>query len=84
MIKKFDKAVVDDVIVRLEEKDVKLVCPMCGNRKFELVEGFFRHVVQNNMKTFQVGGKSIPTIVMICKNCGFISQHSLGILGMLE
>jgi hypothetical protein len=58
---------------------------MCGHNKFVLADGFFNNSVQTNFEAALVlGGPSIPTIALICSNCGFISQHALGVLGLLE
>jgi hypothetical protein len=57
---------------------------MCLNRNFVISDGYFLNSLQNNFKNINLGGESVPTIAIICSNCGFTSQHSLGILGLLE
>lgn len=59
-------------------------CPFCNKSVFQIQEGLFINVLQKDWKTIELGGNSIPVIVLICTNCGFVSQHSLGILGLLE
>lgn len=54
-------------------------CPMCGQQKFTLVEGYFTHTIQEDLNNVRLGGKAIPTINLICNNCGFVSMHAVGI-----
>ena len=58
-------------------------CPMCGNNSFALADGYFLNVIQDNFNGFEIGGHAIPAIPIICDNCGFISMHALGTLGLL-
>ena len=60
-------------------------CPMCHNRHFAILDGFLVLPVPDDYKTsiFQAQ-KSMPAIAVICTKCGFISQHALGILGLLD
>ncbi len=69
---------------RLKEKNVKLECPMCGNKDFILVDGYFKFTLQTTIKGTIIGGPSIPAIGVICSNCGFISNHAIGALGLLD
>lgn len=68
----------------LKERNTKMICPMCGNKHFVMAEGYFANAIQDNVASFSLGGKNIPTIPIICSNCGFISQHALGVLGLLS
>jgi hypothetical protein len=57
---------------------------MCGHNKFILTDGYFNHSVQANTNNISIGGPSVPTIAIICSNCGFVSQHAIGLLGLLN
>ncbi|GJQ22182.1 MAG: hypothetical protein HBSIN02_25370 [Bacteroidia bacterium] len=73
------------IVDKLTEKGVRAGCPMCGHRNFVLADGYLNHPIQSNPKAgFVFGGPSIPTIAIICSNCGFTSQHALGVLGLLD
>jgi ribosomal protein S27AE len=49
-------------------------CPMCGSRTpFILIEKYF------DQKDFSLLHK-YPYVSIICSNCGFMSNHNLGIL----
>ena len=68
----------------LNSKGVKPVCPMCGNRKFVIADGYFNNSIQTELIDAMVlGGPAIPTIAIFCTNCGFTSQHALGALDLL-
>lgn len=58
-------------------------CPMCGNKHFIIADGYFNTFVQDDLNDINLGGPSIPSISIICSNCGFMSQHALGVLGLL-
>lgn len=58
-----------------------LSCPMCHKKNFIITDGYFNSPINANLQGMVLGGPSIPSIGIICANCGFISQHALGILG---
>ena len=73
-----------DIVNRLAQKGVRSKCPMCRHGQFVLADGYFNHPVQQDLESgFTIGGPSIPTVAIICKNCGFTSQHAVGVLGLL-
>lgn len=67
----------------LEEKGATAPCPRCGKRNFAVLEGYFLHSLNTLGGTFNLGGPSIPVAVIACSNCGFLSEHALGALGLL-
>jgi RNase P subunit RPR2 len=68
---------------RLKEKITRWICPMCTNIQWELGDGYFNFFLSKNYKETQIGGVNIPAISIICKNCGHISFHALGTIGLL-
>ena len=73
-----------EIIKRLEERNAKLPCPRCGNQKFILLDGFINEAIQQDIKKITLGGIMLPAIGTVCDNCGFISYHALGVLGLLN
>ena len=67
----------------MNERIQGLTCPMCHQHSFVMADGYFSHFLQNDMKDVSIGGSSIPTIAIVCTHCGFVSQHALGVLGLL-
>src|SRR3990167_4902192 len=73
------------IVSTLEKKGVCSCCPMCGNKSFVLSEGYFVNTIQPDMAgCIRLEGPSIPTIAIICKQCGFVSQHSAMLLGLID
>ena len=72
-----------EIANRLNERIQGLTCPMCHQQGFIIADGYFSHFLQDDIKDVSIGGSSIPTIAIVCSNCGFVSQHALGVLGML-
>lgn len=71
------------VIEALDRAGAKLPCPRCGNGQFSLVDGYFNHPIQTSLGGLVIGGPSVPSVVVVCNQCGFISQHALGALNLL-
>lgn len=72
------------IIEKLKEKGVRSACPMCTHSNFLIADGYFSHTLQSSIQEgLIIGGPAIPTIAIICTNCGFTSEHALGILGLL-
>jgi hypothetical protein len=67
----------------LENRRHRMICPMCQQNQFLMSDGYINNIIQNDLSSFSIGGPSIPSVALICKNCGFVSQHSIGILGLL-
>ncbi len=74
----------DELKSSIESKIHNLTCPMCQNKSFSMADGYFLNNMQKDLHSVNLGGQAIPTIGIICNNCGFVSQHALGSLGMLN
>ena len=76
-----------NIIRVLQQRNATRPCPRCGNQHFTLLEGFFNQPVSGDY--FSGGffaypqGPTVPSVVTACSNCGFLSQHALGVLGLL-
>ena len=73
-----------DIINILTQRIPNITCPMCQNRNFVIADGYFNQPITVNLNSTVIGGPSIPSIGIVCDNCGFISQHALGVLGLLN
>ena len=72
-----------DIVNRIREKAPNLQCPMCKTKAFSLADGYFVNTMQSDFNSLSLGGQAIPTVAIICNNCGFVSQHAVGSLGLL-
>lgn len=73
----------DKIIKALTERGANLPCPRCGNDAFTLLDGYFNQIIQETPRGIVLGGRTIPSVAVACKRCGYIAQHALGILGLL-
>ncbi len=67
-----------EVLKKLLGAEVR--CPMCGNGRFTVLEGFIRNDVQQSADGFSIGEGSVPAVAIVCTRCGFISQHAVGVI----
>lgn len=58
-------------------------CPRCSDGKW-MVSEYARIEVQATIDRNSDAGTTIPTIMIVCENCGFISQHALQPLGLWQ
>jgi len=77
------KEELDKIIEELKKRGARKTCPMCGNKLFSIAPAYFVNTLQTSVSNLSLGGKSIPSIPIICTNCGFISQHAIGVLGIM-
>jgi len=71
------------ILNRLREKNVNLPCPRCGTTKFDVLDGITNIEVFRKSET-TLNRVYIPTVLVICKNCGFICEHSFTSLKIPE
>ena len=64
------------IISVLHDKISDLKCPMCGQDQFNLADSFIHNMLSDDL--------SMPAVAIVCRNCGFISQHAAGVLGFIE
>ena len=58
-------------------------CPRCNDSKW-IVSEFSRIEVQATAERNSSEGTTIPTVMIVCQHCGFISQHALQPLGLWD
>ena len=73
--------IVKILMSRLKEYE----CPMCHNHDFTILDQYGIE----NLRFFSEKGISqnvigIPFIIVICKNCGFSSNHNMFALGLMN
>lgn len=82
-MKELSKEDKEKIIRVLNKRGAKLPCPRCRNDNFTLLDGYFNQTLQTEIKGMVIGGPSIPSVVVACNQCGYLSQHALGTLGLL-
>ena len=73
----------DRIAEALNKRVSNLECPFCKQKNFTLVGGYFAHDLQEDLQNRRIGGVNIPTVPLICTNCGFIAEFAAGTLGLL-
>lgn len=73
------KAIIANALVG---KGVQLPCPRCNAVNFEVV-GQTSLQLNDNFHNITLGGPSVPTAIIACSNCGFITLHALGVLNLI-
>ncbi len=68
------------IVKELEDRGADASCPMCGHSKFTFV-GESEIPLSDDLK---VNGDCVPTAIIACRKCGYITQHALGPLGFLS
>ena len=77
------KVVIDRLTERIKKMGRGFRCPMCGHEHFVLLDSYVRNEIQDDFANVMLGGPAIPAAAIICSNCGFMSQHALGVLGLM-
>lgn len=73
------------VIAILTEKKATRPCHRCGNVNFSLLDGYSNFNLQENLTgALVLGGPTVPVVHIACNNCGVISSHAIGALGLLK
>jgi hypothetical protein len=78
----FTPEVKQQIMNALKEHGVKGSCPRCGTDSWALVDGYVYHPVGDDAGRLVIGGRTLPTISLLCANCGYLSEHSPVVLGL--
>jgi len=73
----------EKIVEELIRKVPNLECPVCHTKNFEFGGGYFAHDLQDNLNNRSMGGINIPTVPLVCKNCGYLLEFAVGYFGLL-
>lgn len=65
----------------LSKKWRTATCRACGHNQW-IIEGYSSIPLSPTADSVTLGGKSIPSVVLVCKNCGLIEHVSSKVLGL--
>lgn len=74
----------EKIVKVLNERIGGLKCPMCHNGPFTIIDGYFNIPLQGSLHSYTMGGATVPMVAIVCNNCGYVSFHALGALGLLD
>ncbi len=67
----------------LQQKGATQPCHRCGQLSFTVLDGFTKFILQQNFRDgVEVEGASVPAVNVACGNCGAITAHAVGALGL--
>ncbi len=67
----------------LEERGATLPCPRCGADDFVVTDGYAVQSLQRNKRGITIGENGFLAVGLVCMNCGYVSNHALGVLGLI-
>lgn len=82
---KIDQKLKDKIANVLNKKGAIKPCQRCGHGNFIVLDGFANIPLSQELSgNVVIGGPTVPCAVIACNNCGNISYHALGALGLLN
>ncbi len=75
-------AQIEQITNAFATRGVNPVCPTCGKRGFEIASYGLEAGYEMPPTTPRLGGDSFPTVVTICRNCGYVRSHNLAAPGI--
>jgi hypothetical protein len=81
-----DRSRQEQVIIALKDKGATQSCPRCRNLEFEVI-GETMLEISPGRAEWTVGDPKLklPAVLVVlisCKNCGYVAQHAVGLLGL--
>jgi hypothetical protein len=68
----------------LTARGATLPCGRCGRPSFSVLEDLVKLPLQPATGPMLLGGRHVPAAVVVCTNCGNVSLHALGTLGLMQ
>ena len=71
------------IVEVLQERGAWKPCHRCGSESLGLTKSYFNISATKSPASFY-DGMAVPSILVICANCGAMTFHSLAVLGLLK
>lgn len=75
-----NKEVEAQILEALNQKLKIFKCPICQKSEAFVADGFILNNLQQSFSGISFEGNSVPTVMVICRHCGFVSQFALGVI----
>lgn len=72
----------EKIIQALNSKGVTKPCPRCGHLHFNVVAET-TIPINSDPAVLSAETEVVPIVMIACSNCGFLTQHALGALGLV-
>ncbi|MBT3331449.1 MAG: hypothetical protein HOK21_13460 [Rhodospirillaceae bacterium] len=67
----------------LAQKGAHKPCHRCDHVNFTVLDGFTKLLLQQSFRQgVEMDGPSVPVVSVACSNCGAVTAHALGALGL--
>jgi hypothetical protein len=74
----------DKIAKLLTARGATKPCHRCGHTTFAVLDGYTTYPLQDNLDGGMVlGGPAVPVALVACSNCGAVTPHAVGALGLL-
>lgn len=70
------------IVQELDKRGVNNRCPRCAENRLTLLDDYACPVTVNESMGINLG-QIIPCAAILCVNCGYVTLHALGILGLV-
>lgn len=74
----------EQIVRRLRELGATLPCPRCTAASFSLVKELSAVPVDPGAGAVRIDGLTLPAVILMCNQCGFLSSHALTVLGLVD
>jgi ribosomal protein L37E len=74
----------ENIINMLDKREANRPCHRCGKTNFSLLDKYSNIFLNENVNgDLHIGGPTVPVAIVVCNNCGAITFHAIGALGLL-
>lgn len=80
----------EEIVKKIEEAikkktgQMNFKCPVCTNNHFSLAGGFTNESLSDNVGNIVLGGSVLPSVPIVCTNCGNTFFLNAKVLGLKE
>jgi len=75
----------DKIAKLLTDRGAINPCDRCGKTQFVVLDAYSQFTLQNDLSAgLVIDGPAVPVSWVACNNCGAMTPHALGPLGLLE
>ena len=78
------RSIIEKITEALRKKvgDRELRCPICQHEQWQIPPSFVPLTLKKSPRSFQLGDTVLPTVPLICTNCGNTQLINLRVLGI--
>lgn len=63
---------------RLQELTKEMECPLCHHKEFFFLSDYVINSLSGDYESGPlIAAPTLPCVAIVCKHCGFVSQHSI-------